>query len=241
MTPPAGRAGAALRLTQAAVFAAACVLLSAGGHALAAGSPVPWWALGVGWVAVFAAVAPGAGRPRTLPAITTGLAVGQLGLHLLFTTAAPAHRAGHSPGHGTPGGAGHAAGHAAAGPPEGGGHVSELVRAALSVCDPPMLLGHLLAALAAGWLLRRGQRALWLLLRLSAGVAERLAAQAAPLAALRTALACATALAFGRPAGVRPTTGHAARWRAAVAPRPAALRHAVVRRGPPPASRALAA
>ena len=102
-----------------------------------------------------------------------------------------------------------------------------------------MLLGHVLAALAAGWLLRRGDLALLRLMELSAhGVAE-----GALVRSLRGALALVRALRAGLPgapeAGPRPR-------RSAVfappAPHTAALQHSVIRRGPPvAAAHALAA
>ncbi|MFI6543463.1 hypothetical protein ACIBO9_09470 [Streptomyces prunicolor] len=102
-----------------------------------------------------------------------------------------------------------------------------------------MLLGHVLAALAAGWLLRRGDLALLRLMELSAhGVAE-----GALVRSLRGALALVRALRAGLPgapeAGPRPR-------RSAVfappAPHTTALQHSVIRRGPPvAAAHALAA
>ncbi|MDG4864185.1 hypothetical protein P8605_39195, partial [Streptomyces sp. T-3] len=78
------RAGEDLRLLRAAVFAAVCVVLSAGGHALASCAAVPLWTLAAGFVAVLAVAAPLAGRARSMPGIAGGLAIGQLGLHVLF-------------------------------------------------------------------------------------------------------------------------------------------------------------
>ncbi|WP_240136915.1 hypothetical protein [Streptomyces sp. MUM 178J] len=104
----------------------------------------------------------------------------------------------------------------------------------------PMLLGHLLAALATGWLLRRGDLALCTLARLSAGPAQSMA-QEARLRSLRAALTLVQALRTGlrgapaaRPCRPRP---------ADEPPVPAsdeALQHTVIRRGPP-AELALAA
>jgi hypothetical protein len=96
----------------------------------------------------------------------------------------------------------------------------------------PMLLGHVLAALAAGWLLRHGDLALLRLAELSAhGVAH-----VALVRSLRAALALVRALRAGLPgapeAGPRlPRTDPIA----PPAPRTTALRHAVIRRGPPAA------
>ena len=98
----------------------------------------------------------------------------------------------------------------------------------------PMLLGHVLAALAAGWLLRRGDRALLRLIDLSAhGVAET-----ALVRSLRAALALVRALC----AGPMPTAGPAPSRRRterdeAPAPHTTALQHTVIRRGPPAAFR----
>lgn len=94
----------------------------------------------------------------------------------------------------------------------------------------PMLLGHVLAALAAGWLLRHGDLALLRLAELSAhGVAEGTLVRS-----LRGALALVRALRAGLPAtpiaAPRPPRTDPL---APPEPRTTALRHAVIRRGPP--------
>lgn len=98
----------------------------------------------------------------------------------------------------------------------------------------PMLLGHLLAALATGWLLRRGEIALFRLARLSAHGAQQIAA-GARLRALRAALVLVSALRAGLPGG--PTNGPRIPRTVVDAPAPATgdpLQHMVIRRGPPP-------
>ncbi len=98
----------------------------------------------------------------------------------------------------------------------------------------PMLLGHLLAALTAGWLLRRGEIALFRIARLSAHGAQQVAA-GARLRALRAALVLVAALRAGLPGG--PTTGPCTPRTAVDAPSPVTgdpLQHMVIRRGPPP-------
>ncbi|MET8693747.1 hypothetical protein ABZV65_14585 [Streptomyces bauhiniae] len=118
-----------------------------------------------------------------------------------------------------------------------GGHASDLagssagsMPSALSLLSLPMLLGHLLAALALGWLLRRGDLAVLRLVELSThGVAE-----GALVRSLRAALALTRALY----AGLLPATGpaprpHRAERDEAPAPQAAALQHSVIRRGPP--------
>ncbi|MEU2248239.1 hypothetical protein [Streptomyces sp. NPDC019224] len=99
----------------------------------------------------------------------------------------------------------------------------------------PMLLGHLLAALATGWLLRRGEVALFRLARLSAHGAQQVAA-GARLRALRDAFRLVAALHAGL-AG-ESATGPRTPRTAVDAPRPATgdpLQHMVIRRGPPSA------
>jgi hypothetical protein len=102
----------------------------------------------------------------------------------------------------------------------------------------PMVLGHVLAAVAAGWLLRRGDLAVLRLIQLSAhGVAE-----GALVRSLRGALALVCALCAGLPTapGTGPRFCRAADF-APPAPRTTALQHTVIRRGPPAAALALAA
>lgn len=96
----------------------------------------------------------------------------------------------------------------------------------------PMLLAHVLAALAAGWLLRRGDLALARLVRLSAqgayGVAE-----AALVRSLRAALALVRVLRAGLLGA--PSTGPMCAPHTPPPPRlrAATLKDTVIRRGPP--------
>lgn len=90
-----------------------------------------------------------------------------------------------------------------------------------SGCTLPMLLGHLLAAVVAGWLLRRGESALWRLVR---GVSKL-------ATAVRRAFAAAAALAEPvRYAGPRAACAPRADR---TPPRTVLLRHSLDRRGPP--------
>ncbi|MFE5186621.1 hypothetical protein [Streptomyces sp. NPDC056628] len=97
----------------------------------------------------------------------------------------------------------------------------------------PMLLGHLLAALVAGWLLRRGDLAVLRIAEMSA-LSAHAVAEGAVVRSLRGALALVRALRAGLPgapvAGPRPprAEGHAL-----PAPRTVVLQHTVIRRGPP--------
>lgn len=244
------------------MFTAVCVALSAAGHSLASCAAVPWWTLLAGFLGVFAVAAPLAGRERSLPSIAAALAGGQIALHTLFgvgahatptgtTTgddplirfaaslvcgmgpaqlnAAEARRivttAGIDPASVTAAGHQHMAFAAGADPVGLAGLLPGL----------PMLLGHLLAAVATGWLLRRGEIALFRLARLSAHGVQQLAA-GARLRALRAALSLVNALRAGLPGG--PTTGPRIPRTGADTPVPATgdtLQHMVIRRGPPPA------
>ncbi|MFC8869894.1 hypothetical protein ACFUAC_19975 [Streptomyces sp. NPDC057148] len=105
----------------------------------------------------------------------------------------------------------------------------------------PMLLGHVLAALAAGWLLRRGDLALARLVELSAQSAHSVA-EATFVRALRAALSLVRAL----HAGLAGAPGKGPRPPRAAEPAPpspcvTALQHTVIRRGPPSDAFALAA
>ncbi|MCA1222075.1 hypothetical protein [Streptomyces sp. 8L] len=111
----------------------------------------------------------------------------------------------------------------------------------------PMLLGHLLAALATGWLLRRGDLALLRIVQLSAqgtqglGEVTETLTDAARLRALRAALTLVRHLLAGLP-GARAVRRRPAPSAYGIPPAPAAvaLQHTVIRRGPP-AALALAA
>ncbi|RLL67912.1 hypothetical protein [Streptomyces sp. Z26] len=146
-----------------------------------------------------------------------------------------AHAAG---AHAATGGAGGGTGGAGTGPETTVECLRAAVDAAFTACSATMLLGHLLAAVATGWLLRRGEAALWRLVRCSAEAAAR-AEELATVRELRTAFACARALRAGLPAcAPEPylTRGaHDVR-----VPRSVLLRHGVRRRGPPSGTESLA-
>ncbi|MEU1364903.1 hypothetical protein ABZ454_02020 [Streptomyces sp. NPDC005803] len=261
MTTSVGRAGAGMRLLRAAVFAAVCVALSAAGHALAACATVPGWTLLAGFLGILAVAAPLAGRERSLPSIAAALAGGQIVLHTLFgvgthtaSSRVPADEdalirfaaqlvCGAGPGQLNAADAHHIVATAGIDPASVTEQAHQHLAAAPSsgvaglagmLPDLPMVLGHLLAALAAGWLLRRGEVALFRLARLSLHGAQQVAA-AARLRALRAALVLVAALRAGLPGG--PATGPGLPRTAVDAPSPATgdpLQHMVIRRGPPP-------
>ncbi|MCX4882021.1 MULTISPECIES: hypothetical protein [unclassified Streptomyces] len=100
----------------------------------------------------------------------------------------------------------------------------------------PMLLSHVLAAIAAGWLLRRGDLALLRLAELSTLSAQSIT-DGALVRSLRAALALVRALRAGLPAAPEegPRPPHTALL-APPKPRTTALQHTVIRRGPPAAA-----
>ncbi|EME96873.1 hypothetical protein J7W19_16720 [Streptomyces mobaraensis NBRC 13819 = DSM 40847] len=255
MPHPVARAGADLRLLRAAVFTAVCVLLSAAGHALASCAPVPVWTLAAGFAVVFGLVAPLAGRERSLPGIAACLAVGQVALHALFAVGQRGPEASPRTGHdgplvsfagrllcnqrppaspaearriltdaglGAPAPATETA-HGGDGPWDAVAHVL--------MPSPAMLLGHLLAALAVGWLLWRGEAALWRLVRLSERPA-RAVVEATLVRALRAAAGLVRAFLAGAPRQpvVRTRRTGADDERPAREPE---CRHVLIRRGPP--------
>lgn len=257
---PHAASHAAPRLLRAAVFAAVCVVLSGTGHVLAACAAVPWWTLALGFLGVLAVTLPFAGRQRSLPAIAAALAGGQLALHVLFGLGQRQHLAvGVGPqaddalirtaaklvcGAGasslspadahriiTTAGLDPAAAQSAAG--SHAAHAGHLAEPAGLWPSLPMVLGHLLAALVTGWLLRRGDLALLKLSGLSAqGAAD--VADAALVRSLRAALVLVRALVAGLPA--LPAGGPRPARTDDDPPPPAAadaLLHTVIRRGPP--------
>ncbi|MFI2203383.1 hypothetical protein ACH47Z_21930 [Streptomyces sp. NPDC020192] len=178
-----------VRGLRAAVFAAVCVLLAATGHGLAMGDMPPLWADAAGFLGVFALGWVLGRRERSLVGIGAAMLLTQAALHIGFDAA---HR---TPGHSM------AAMHMHTATQH---HTTAHATAA-----------HLLAALAAAWWLRRGEAALWSLLRRTTTLVPGLAAwwRDAPLPAPAPD-------APRVPAGPEP-------------PRRTPLRHAVSRRGPP--------
>ncbi|WP_232246452.1 hypothetical protein [Kitasatospora mediocidica] len=247
-TPLPARAGLGLRVLRAVPFATVCVVLAAAGHVLASGAAVPLPALLLGWLLTCAAAAGSAGRERSLRALCVGLAGAQAGLHLLFHLAQPAvsgtpgmrDMAGMADMAGMPG----MTGTASPEPPAGGAAAHLAVtaphaavfwwHAALLGTSPQMVAAHLLAALAAGWWLRRGEAAIWRLVRVGARAADA-AARACP-AALRNALLLATARPGALAAPAARTVPAGAEDDRHRLPARLLLRHSVIRRGPPAGS-----
>jgi hypothetical protein len=80
-------AGPLSRLFRAVGFATACVALSAAGHELMSGEPIPTWALSLGALALLPPVYALAYRQRGYPSIAAAMLAGELGLHELFAWA----------------------------------------------------------------------------------------------------------------------------------------------------------
>ncbi|MFC4890782.1 hypothetical protein ACFPK5_37290 [Streptomyces beijiangensis] len=185
------RASPAIRSLRTAVFAAVCVLLAVAGHALATGAAPPVPADGAGFVGVFVLGWPLAGRERSQAGICGAMAAVQAALHVLFG-AAPARLHGAMSAH-----------------PHSMGHTHALTYQATAA--------HLAAALVASWWLRRGEAALWAVLRWAVARMPGLAAWwRAPVGPLPATARVGT----GRDAG--PWPSHRI-----------LLRHSVSRRGPP--------
>ncbi|MFE9448445.1 hypothetical protein [Streptomyces sp. NPDC006739] len=208
-------ASPAVRSLRAAVFAAVCVLLAAAGHGLAMGDMPPVPVDAVGCLGVFALGWLLGGRERSLPGICAAMLATQAALHVAFDAA---HRSAPPPAH---------APHMASMHMASMSSTSSTSPMDMAGLDRPHLVitqlvtahataAHLLAALIASWWLRRGEAALWSLLRRAVALVPGLAAwwRDAPLPARA-----------GRP--LRATAGPGT-------PRPLPLlRHAVNRRGPP--------
>ncbi|WP_405626448.1 hypothetical protein OG933_09320 [Streptomyces sp. NBC_00016] len=191
-------ASPAVRSLRAAVFAAVCVLLAAAGHGLATGDTPPLWADGAGFLAVFTAGWLLGSRERALPGIGAATLATQAGLHVAFDAARSRTAAQTMPAM-----------------PMTSAHGMHLHAHTASAMTAHATAAHVLAALAASWWLRRGEAALWSLLRWAAAFLPGLAAWWR-----------------GTPAPLPVPSVHPAAP-APVPPRQLLLRHAVSRRGPP--------
>lgn len=195
-------ASAAVRSLRAAVFAAVCVLLAAAGHGLAVGDMPPLWADAGAFLSVFAVGWALGGRERSLAGIGAAMLVTQAGLHFAFGAA---HRVNGSSGR------------------MDAMHMASVHGRTMTAVHAHSTAGsataaHLLAALLASWWLRRGEAALWSLLRRAVGLVPGLVAWWQGVS-LPFPDGPAVRVPSG-PDSLRPTL---------------LLRHAVSRRGPPAA------
>ncbi|RRQ73524.1 hypothetical protein CQW39_29770 [Streptomyces griseofuscus] len=177
------------RAARAGVFAAACVLLAALGHAAMSGTPVPWWAMAAGALGIGAAGWLLAGRERGRVSIVAVVTAAQVVLHETFSLAQESASGSMTMSHGGPptgagamhmgsmgsmdmgsmgsmrmdmGSAGHAL-HGMAGP--GPLHDMAGMSGAASV---GMFAAHFLAAVLCGLWLAYGERAVFRVLRATA-------------------------------------------------------------------------
>lgn len=191
------RASSAVRSLRAAVFAALCVLLAAGGHALATGMAPPVWTQAAGFAPVFAAGWLLGGRERSLFSIGGATLTAQGGLHVAFGAVRPHHTV----------------------TAVRGMHMAHHHTMSAHALTPHATTAHISAAVLLTWWLRRGEAALWSLLRRATALVPGLAAW---WQVLRGAQAVPAAPGFVRPSADGPR-----------ALRGLLLRHAVQRRGPP--------
>jgi multidrug transporter EmrE-like cation transporter len=141
-------ASPAVRSLRAAVFAVLCVLLAAGGHALAVGVAPPVWMQLAGALVVFAVGCLLGGRERSLTGIGGVTLASQGGLHLAFGAARPQ-----------------------------AAMVMHGMRMSHShALTPHATAAHIGAALVLTWWLRCGEAALWSLLRWAVAFLPGLAA-----------------------------------------------------------------
>lgn len=139
-----------VRSLRAAVFAVLCVLLAAGGHALATGQAPPLWADGAGFLVVFAVGCLLGGCERSLVGIGGGMLTAQAGLHLAFEAAGPRMAMNM--------------------------HGAQMANPHTHAMTPHATAAHVTAAVLATWWLRRGEAAFWSLLRRAAALVPGLAA-----------------------------------------------------------------
>ncbi|WP_330460769.1 hypothetical protein OIB37_30165 [Streptomyces sp. NBC_00820] len=206
-------ASPAVRGLRAAVFAAVCVLLAAAGHGLAMGVMPRPGVDGVAFLAVFGLGWLLGGRERSLPGIGAVMLATQGALHAAFDAARPG--APHAPVRMNTMRMADTHGHVMHGHAMDAMHVTPAGTAHVHALAAHATVAHLLAALIASWWLRRGEAALWGLLRRAGALLPGLAAWWGDVP-----------LPVSRPAPLRFPAD-------ADLPRRLPLRHGVSRRGPP--------
>lgn len=199
---------------RSAAFAAVCVFLATCAHWFAGGGGPTLQALLAGGLVVMAGATVVAGRERP-PAVIVGLLLAaQAFLHkLLDVTAPPAELPAPLPVHAAVHGPAAAHGTGGAALPVGAHEYENPLTVGAG-----MLLAHLVAALVTGWWLSRGEAVVWSILR-------RIGAEAIRWLGPPRIVSGTGAIGVAGPVAPEPD---------AVKPRSAgALRHSVVRRGPP--------
>jgi len=151
---------------RAATFAAVCLGLGAGAHAMMSSDPIPAWAFVVGLVIAYLPARYAAGRgEQGLPGIVGLMGGLQVALHLLFSYAQHASDAANVAGS-MPGMA------MAPGMPPGMPMPAGVPMSAAGATAPTdmhmgygMLVGHAVAALVCAWWLRQGEAAVHAVIR----------------------------------------------------------------------------
>lgn len=203
-------ASPALRSLRAAVFAAVCVLLGAVGHGLGMGETPPLWVDAAGFLVVFGLGWVLGGRERSLVGIGAVMFGTQGALHVGFDAAQSPRTLPVQPAHVMS--MAHMHGHTMA------------AMAGMSGSPQPhavtghVTAAHILAALVASWWLRRGEAALWSLLRRAVSLVPG-------LLAWWRGVPTPVSVPGRRPSRTSGLAG---------SPRRLLLRYAVRRRGPPP-------
>jgi hypothetical protein len=183
------------RAVRSALFAVVCVGVGATLHGVAGGCPATWTGVGLGLLAVWLAAWSGLARERSWPALTVGLGIAQVGLHLLFS--------GLESGAATA----HATAVAAMNPATPNPATPNL--SAVTMPDMPgmvmqhpnpysaaltMITAHALAVVVCGWWLGQGERDFFALCRavgtLAAAPVHRLTEAVAALVAVARSGAC---------------------------------------------------
>ncbi|MCH5671456.1 hypothetical protein [Streptomyces gilvus] len=244
MSPTSAAArGVGLRPLRAGVFAAVCVVTTAFGHALMSGDLLPWWALGAAYTGTATAAWWLTARERGVLTVVGATTAVQALLHLWFDlTHMLVRMPSGEPARASVSDMDHAMALSGSGMVMHMGHADMAMapvgpaRAASDLSagsvlmhqgSAGMFLAHLLAAVVCGLWLWRGETAVH---RLGRALAVMLLA---PLRRVRRLLAGRVAVRrarVARPAAVTAQAPLAAS---------AALRHTVIRRGPPRAASAV--
>ena len=202
------------RAARAALFAVVCVGVGATLHGAAGGCHPTWAAIGLALPAVWSAAWLGLAQERSWLALTAGLGIAQIGLHLLFTSFD----------------AGAAAAHATATGALTGAAMPSMPGMAMAQPNPysaalAMITAHALAVVVCGWWLGQGERDFFALCRAAGALA------AAPLHRLAEAIVVLAAVArFG---AYRVPRADRAAQNDNLGPRPTPLLTALTFRGPP--------
>lgn len=209
----------AVRAVRAALFAVVCVGVGATLHAAAGGCGATWSAVGLAVPAVWVAAWFGLARERSWPALTLGLGLAQVGLHLLFTWLGPGAATAHATAAAIPN---HAALTTAM--PDMAG-MTMMPQPSPYSAALTMITTHALAVVICGWWLGQGERDFFALWRAAGALAATPLRRLAEAVATLAAMACRSAYAV--PHALRAVRDDGPRQR------PAPLLTALTFRGPP--------